>query len=105
MFYLCTRSSKFCFHLETLESRRLLAAGHLDPVFGVSGHTELTAPGSLADEPGSVIRLTDGKFLATIHTYDSVGSYQDDGSGLARFHPDGSPDTTFGPGGIRLYDF
>src|SRR4051794_1173894 len=86
--------------IESLESRRLFAAGALDPTFGgTHSPVPATAGISLYNTNLSAMKLrdaavqTDGKTVVLFN--DSEGS-----SALARFNTDGSLDTTFGGGGL-----
>ncbi len=80
-----------------LPARSALAAeGLLDPTFGSGGFTILDEPALTSEYLGDVVVLPDGKILAG----GSRGSSE--GFLLARFNPDGSPDTTFGPEGFRV---
>ncbi|MFT3789376.1 MAG: hypothetical protein QM770_24885 [Tepidisphaeraceae bacterium] len=84
--------------IETLDTRRLLAGSTLDPTFGAGG-TSVAAPLGNTVEVGTVLlRQSDGKVLMT-----GAGETLNYGL-LARFNSDGSPDTTFGTGGSKLYD-
>jgi uncharacterized delta-60 repeat protein len=77
------------------------AAGDLDPTFGVGGKVtaDLT---SKPDFPWSVAWQADGKIVA-------AGESDVGGSNpkfvVARFNPDGTPDTTFGGDGTVTNDF
>jgi uncharacterized delta-60 repeat protein len=75
---------------------RYEADGTLDSTFG-SGGKVTTAIGSLADEGRAVVLLPDGKLVVAGAT--DVG-YQGEAFALARYHPDGTLDDTFGGGGI-----
>ena len=87
--------------LETLESRRLFAAGDLDPTFGNGGLFQHSIPEDVF--LGYMVTLSDGKMLfgggtlaaplAVEHRYV-----------LARYNADGTPDTTFGDGGMLFGD-
>ena len=87
--------------IESLETRRLLAAGALDPAFGGDGTvvTDMTGPvEALAAEVS--LATPDGKLLVAGHTRNAGGW----NFALARFHADGSLDTTFGTGGRVVTD-
>jgi uncharacterized delta-60 repeat protein len=72
------------------------AEGLPDPTFGSGGFTLLDEP-ALPDEfLDDVIVLPDGKILAGGGRGGSTGFL------LARFNPDGTPDLSFGPDGIRV---
>ncbi|HEX3355668.1 MAG TPA: hypothetical protein VHS31_01710, partial [Tepidisphaeraceae bacterium] len=87
--------------IETLEPRRLLSAGALDPTFGNHGRVFLT--GELADTPHSQIFVeSNGKLLIVGETRE----FEQDGDDivtpqLTRLNPDGSLDPTFGDHGIK----
>ncbi len=75
------------------------APGELDPSFGTGGKvlTDI-APNGIAQ---ALALQPDGKIIA-------VGSASGSGESifaLARYNPDGSPDTTFGSGGVVTTDF
>ncbi|HEY7118254.1 MAG TPA: hypothetical protein VH475_16825 [Tepidisphaeraceae bacterium] len=70
--------------LEVLEARRLLAAGDLDASFGTGG--VIVFPGE--EQAETLAIQADGKILLS------------NPSGLHRFNPDGSPDTSWGRGGL-----
>src|SRR5687767_8735694 len=68
--------------VERLEGRRLLAFGDLDETFGTGGFVQT----KFRDRPGGVQQLftmSDGRIVA-------VGQ-----PGIARYLPDGAPDTSF----------
>ncbi len=71
--------------IEHLESRRLMSGGHAATVQKV-----LSAP----YVPGNLTVEHDGKLLEV--PFHSIGSEID----VVRFNPDGSPDVTFGSGGV-----
>ena len=77
--------------VEALECRTLLSAGDLDPTFGNNGVVLLPAAGYLAF--ASTVQ-SDGKIVI-------VGS----NFFVERLNPDGSPDTSFGSGGIQIEPF
>ena len=90
------RASRAGFGVESLEARALLTAGTLDPTFGAGG---IARAGLVAGEVAALsdaVLLPGGKILA-------AGTLRGD-SFVARYHPDGSLDTTFGAGGgmVRL---
>jgi uncharacterized delta-60 repeat protein len=73
-----------------------LAAGGRDPTFETNGFAIVDDPGAENESLADVQVLPDGKILA-------VGGHGGAGGFLVlRLNPDGSPDGTFGPGGIRV---
>jgi Domain of unknown function (DUF5122) beta-propeller len=85
----------FCF-----TSRPLAAPGDLDPAFGSGGKvtTDFKGFGGAAN---AIALQTDRKVVvAGIALTGDVFRAQD--FGLARYNPDGSPDTTFGAGAVRV---
>jgi uncharacterized delta-60 repeat protein len=92
------------YFVESLELRISLSAqpsGALDPTFGQGGSVWFTAKHALAITTVAAAALPGGKILllgtANFHTSTDVFS-----SAIERLNPDGSPDMTFGTGGIRL---
>jgi uncharacterized delta-60 repeat protein len=80
---------------------RYLPDGSLDGTFGTGG---LTTADSWPNEGlGQVIVLPNGKLLAAGSTLTAQGSAVD--FLLARFHPDGGLDTSFGSSGFLKTDF
>ncbi len=77
-------------------AQELGAEGLLDPTFGSGGFTILDEPDLAGEYLSDVVVLPDGKILAGGTRGSSEGFL------LARFNPDGSPDTTFGPEGFRV---
>ena len=70
--------------MESLEARRLLSAGQLDPTFGNGGIvTDNTLPGASA-----VVVQSDGKVVEASQFLGHIS--------VARFNADGSPDKSFG---------
>lgn len=88
--------------VESLESRCLLAAGDLDPSFGVGG-VVTTNFGSELTFGRSVAIQADGKIVVA----GSLRQADDRGFdfALARYNPDGSPDTSFDGDGRLTTDF
>src|SRR5438093_812830 len=77
--------------VEPLEGRMLLSAGDLDPTFG---------SGSFSEVPVAVLVQPEGKILVVGHSdHQPVAGQVSSGVSMARFNPDGSPDTGFGGGG------
>jgi Ca2+-binding RTX toxin-like protein len=72
--------------LQSLEPRHLLAAGALDPAFGLGGATAVRVDGDRTI--GSVTHLSDGKLLLA-STYGGALEF-------FRLNSDASPDLTFG---------
>ncbi len=80
--------------IEFLESRCLLAAGALDPTFGVGGKVISTYPGVERIED-IAIQSGDGKIVAVgVSDNSTNGKFA-----VLRYNLDGSPDTTFGIAG------
>jgi uncharacterized delta-60 repeat protein len=83
--------------LETLEQRRLLSAGDLDPAFGVAGRTSESL--SHLTFGGEILVLSNDRLLT--HRYgfydETPAPHQYE---LRRYNPDGTPDVTFGSAGI-----
>jgi uncharacterized delta-60 repeat protein len=79
--------------LEALEDRCLLSAGALDPTFGTAG--EVTNP-TFSNGASAVVVQADGKIVVGS---EMIGTNGSPSFALARYDPDGSPDTTFGVGG------
>jgi uncharacterized delta-60 repeat protein len=80
---------------EPLEDRRLLAAGALDPTFGIGGKvtTELFR-GDLTFEGASAIAITTtGKIIAA-----GTGGF------IVQYNSDGTIDTTFGQQGLAAFE-
>ena len=86
---------------------RLNADGSLDTSFDSDGWTAVdVAPNEFGGSNDYVFALgvqPDGKIIAAGETIDSVSTYQPD-MVLMRLNADGSLDTTFGTGGITVYD-
>jgi uncharacterized delta-60 repeat protein len=76
---------------ESLEGRRMLSAGQLDPTFGNGG--KVVTDAGLGFGNGVAIQA-DGKIVAVATDDDSRGFH------LLRYNPDGSLDRTFGTGGL-----
>lgn len=88
-------------HFESLEPRRLLAAGDLDPTFGIGGKvTTDFANGN--DRAFAVAIQDDGKVIVV----GTVGSSRiPDDFALARYNVDGTLDVSFGDDGRLTADF
>lgn len=85
--------------IETLERRTFLAAGELDPSFGVGGTVIGTFGAGVQGTDIDV--LPGGKFLLTgyaLDTRDRLDLF------VARFNATGSIDTSFGQSGRRVFD-
>lgn len=100
--------------VEALEERTLLTAGALDPTFGTSGTILNTfRQGDLGTEAGvrALLVYPDadthgnaGKVLAVgLLSLPSTNTTERDFA-LFRYHPDGTPDTTFGTNGVVTTD-
>jgi uncharacterized delta-60 repeat protein len=88
--------------IECLEPRTLLAASLLDPSFGGGDGLASADFRGGDDEAVKVVVLADGKLLVA-GTATSAANGRD--IAVARFNPDGTPDTTFGTGGKTTTDF
>jgi uncharacterized delta-60 repeat protein len=82
-----SRSQSF---FEPLEDRRLMSAGALDTSFAGTGKTTLNFGSGVSVTALDVALQSDGKSVV-------VGKSSTGDIALARFNPDGSSDTTFGP--------
>jgi uncharacterized delta-60 repeat protein len=76
--------------------RRYLADGTLDSSFGVAGQVEIDPSPIFEDAPGVWV-MADGKIMLTGRAGGDAG--------MARFNADGSPDLTFGTGGLVTVDY
>jgi uncharacterized delta-60 repeat protein len=83
---------------------RLLPDGSPDPSFG-SGGTMTFSTHDLAATVDSVAVLDDGKILAAGSFPDASVDSRRRTARLFRLLPDGSPDPSFGPGGIFTFPF
>lgn len=92
----CRKSTRHSLHLETLENRQLMA-GDLDLSFGNGfGMTTTNVGGS--EDVVDVAAQTDGKIVALgTTTYGGGGT----NFALARYHSDGTLDTSFGGVGVE----
>ena len=86
--------------LESLESRRLFAAGDLDPTFSGDGVANVHVAGS--DSAEAVVVQSDGKVILAGST---AVSDNDPDFALARLTASGAPDPTFGTGGVVRTNF
>jgi uncharacterized delta-60 repeat protein len=87
--------------LERLEDRTLLNAGALDTSFGSGGKVVYNLAGSNRSLLDTIAIQGDGKVVA-VGTYNAFTTAQD--FAVARFNTDGSPDGTFGNGGLVTTD-
>jgi uncharacterized delta-60 repeat protein len=94
--------------VEAVEARLLLTAGALDTSFGSNGMATVTV-GSLDDSGGGVAVQPDLKIVAVGTAKNQVTPHPKTfvpttAFSVARFNTDGTPDTTFGPGGtVQTY--
>jgi uncharacterized delta-60 repeat protein len=88
--------------MEALESRVLFAAGDFDTTFG-GGDGAALVHFTPDDRGTTVATLADGSVLVG-GSVATVGTPGDDW-GIAKLKPDGTPDTTFGTGGLVTIDF
>jgi uncharacterized delta-60 repeat protein len=87
--------------IERLEDRTTPSAGLLDPTFGAGG-TVLSNTGMGVQKLTNITLQPDGKLLAS----GWVGASQQQSSFAAvRYNADGSPDTSFGNGGLATVNF
>ena len=92
------RRRLFC---ESLESRRMLAAGVLDATFGSGGLVTTDLTGSDRVGGTAVDIQSDGKIVAGGFTRNGNTDFD---SVVARYNPDGTPDIDFGNGGLVQTD-
>ena len=88
---------------EGLERRLALAAGDLDPTFGGDGIVLSDFPTPVPAGVRAVLVQPDGKYVAAGGAVPSGFGKGD--FALARFHPDGTVDASFGAGGTTFVDF
>lgn len=96
-----TRPNRIIQSLEALESRRLFAAGDLDALFG-SGGVVLRDVLHGDDYGFAVTVQADGKVL--IAGRADIGGLAGSDFAVARFNADGTPDSSFGTGGLVTTD-
>lgn len=84
----------------SLISSSLAASGPLDPAFGTNGKLRTDFAGG-SDRAQAITMQSDGKFIVVGGAFSGVNR----DFALARYHSDGTPDTTFGNGGKVLTDF
>src|SRR3954470_17489171 len=91
--------------VQTLESRNYFDAGGLDQSFGGGNSVQFDEPNG-AEHVHALTTYPDGAVLAggDFQAIDNLGMPASAGSGmlLARFRTDGSPDTSFGNGGVLV---
>lgn len=78
---------------------RLLPGGALDSSFGTGGRATLPVSTDNWDEATALVQQADGKLLLGGWVYTGNSSSAD--TVLVRLTANGSPDTGFGPGGVR----
>jgi uncharacterized delta-60 repeat protein len=81
--------------LQQLESRRLFAAGVLDPTFGSDGIIRADFDARTGENVSDLVVQPDGKVVALV----PGGGAAVPAVVLVRYNKDGTPDTTFGTGG------
>lgn len=89
--------------VEYLEDRRMLAAGDLDTTFGVGGFVVQDLGLGRNEEIQTSAVQADGKIVVAGHVTNASGSPNQDIL-VARFHSDGTLDTTFGTNGYTIVD-
>lgn len=80
-----------------LGAQRYLMDGSVDTTFGNNGGTYLNAGNWGLSDEGTALMLPDGSYIACMIYYPPGLDYS---LALAKFLNDGSPDTTFGSGGV-----
>jgi uncharacterized delta-60 repeat protein len=81
---------------------RTNADGTPDTAFGSGGAVTTTFPGSTGGYANGIALQPDGK-IVVVGTVTGVSVY--DAWGIARYNANGTPDTTFGTGGLLLVKF
>jgi uncharacterized delta-60 repeat protein len=81
---------------------RTLSDGTPDTAFGSNGTAVTTFPGSTGGYANGISFQPDGKIIV-VGTVNGTSAY--DAWGIARYNADGTPDTTFGSGGLVLIKF
>ncbi len=99
----CTAATRCQPRLESLEDRRLLAAGALDPTFGGDGI--VTTVIETRAQASDLAILPDGRLVAVGKTYTAASSGQELDAALARYSSNGALDMTFGGDGIVTTGF
>src|SRR5687768_4942903 len=100
-----TRRARRAALAEPMASRTLLSAGDLDPTFGDGGKVTTAFPGSAYDHVRDMVVQAAGKYVVAGFAASDAGFSEDAGFALARYHPDGSLDASFGDGGRVLVPF
>ncbi|MBI1818209.1 MAG: DUF4215 domain-containing protein [Deltaproteobacteria bacterium] len=80
---------------------RFMPDGNLDPAFGTGGIVTT----SVHDDtfPSAVVVQPDGRIVVAGSTFDVVNGFGANGKfAIVRYNGDGSPDTTFGAGGVVI---
>jgi uncharacterized delta-60 repeat protein len=84
---------------------RYNASGTLDTTFGGGdGFVTTNIPGHLRDSVSEIVLQPDGRIVATGPSFDNVGVFAGDFA-LARYLPNGAPDTSFSGNGIATTSF
>jgi uncharacterized delta-60 repeat protein len=87
---------------DALVMARLTSAGHLDTTFGSSNTGFATISNMVYGD--AIARAPNGDLLAA-GTAGTWGNWASFDFGIAAFLPNGTPDTTFGTGGVTVADF
>jgi uncharacterized delta-60 repeat protein len=82
---------------------RYLADGSLDTAFGTGGKVSIVAQGGGVDAMQALVVQPDGRIV--VGGYSSRPTPFNDDFAVLRFNADGSPDTSFGAGGLVALDF
>ena len=85
--------------IESLESRTLLAAGTLDPTFGVGSEVRHAVDVETDERANAAALQADGKLLVCGAITREGQSRGEGVFAVRRFNPDGSIDRTFGAAG------
>jgi len=83
---------------------RLMPSGAPDPTFGTDGTGMVTTPlGQMGGYVFKVLVQPDGKLIAVGSTNTGASTTQNTGF-IARYLPNGALDTSFGGGGVQIFD-